>query len=81
MAGATWIPDEPSGPLPVRQVYAFVFVQDGRLWVPPPLVDDLLGWGETGSAQVVRAVHEARTLGAVWHGAPLADPEPSWSSQ
>ena len=44
-----------------------------RLWVPPTLVNELLGWGESGSRQVTKAVSTARSMGVSWDGTPLSD--------
>ncbi len=44
-----------------------------RLWVPPTLVNELLGWGESGDQQVDCALRAARSLGVTWNGAPWAD--------
>lgn len=49
----------------------------GRLWVPPPLVNYLLDWGNAGKGQLTRAVREAHKLGAIWRAAPMEDPDAS----
>ena len=44
-----------------------------RLWVPPALVNELLGWGESGNQQLDCALRAARSLGVTWNGAPMMD--------
>jgi len=44
-----------------------------RLWVPPALVNELLGWGKSGSQQVASAVSAANTMGVSWDGTPMKD--------
>ena len=41
-----------------------------RLWVPPINVNDLLGWGESGSRQIASAINAASKFGVSWDGSP-----------